>query len=129
MATIRRDMQDNVDDIVENAKELADWRRYVRSAPWVAMGAAAAIGFLAVPKKLKVMSPDPDTLADLAKDNRLVVEHKPEAAARSGVAHSAFTMLSSMVLRATMAYAGQKLGRIFGEQAAEPSTGEQGTTP
>jgi len=50
MARIRRDLNGNVDEIVESAKELTDWRLFVRSYPWASVGAAAAAGYLVAPR-------------------------------------------------------------------------------
>jgi hypothetical protein len=50
MARIRRDLNGNVDEIVESAKELTDWRLFVRSYPWASVGAAVAAGYLVAPR-------------------------------------------------------------------------------
>jgi hypothetical protein len=50
MARIRRDLNGNVDGIVESAKELTDWRLFVRSYPWASVGAAVATGYLVAPR-------------------------------------------------------------------------------
>lgn len=123
MNTIRSNLGGEVDGIVANAQQLTDWRHYVRSFPWASLGAAAALGFAAVPRKLQILSPDKETLAQLARENRLVVQQQTEVSQRPGVVASMFNLAGNMALRAGIAYLGQQAGKIFGEQAAdEPAT-------
>jgi hypothetical protein len=119
MEYLRGELNDEYGAIVRGARVLADWHYYVRTFPWATVGAAAALGFLAVPRRLEVMSPDAATLAKLAKSNRLVVKPKPEAHAQSGIVGSLLTLAANAALRAAIAYAGQKTGKVFGHQAAE----------
>ena len=122
MAAIRRDMHDEVDGIVENAKELVDWKYYVRQWPWAAVASAAAVGYLMVPRKIEVMRPDAATLAKLAKDNRVVVESQPQTAAKSSsLVSTILSLAANTALRAGVAYAGQQLESAFGTAAAEPA--------
>lgn len=120
MAQIRGGLGEEVEGIVVNARQLANWRYYVRTFPWASLGAAGAIGYMLVPRRLEIISPDADTLAKLAKDNRLVVEHKPTAEEKPSATAAVAGLLGNILLRAALAYAGQQAGKIFGEQAADP---------
>ena len=51
MAQIRHDMHEEVQGAVRGAQSLTDWRSMVASHPWAALGAAAAVGYLAVPHR------------------------------------------------------------------------------
>ena len=51
MEELRRDLGRNVEETVENARVMLDWRHYVASHPWLCMTAAAAVGFLLVPRR------------------------------------------------------------------------------
>ena len=51
MAALRRELADDVEHVAESAKAMTDWTFYVRRFPWLAVGAAAAVGFLLVPRK------------------------------------------------------------------------------
>lgn len=126
MAVIRREVQSDVGEIVEDAQTLLNWRFYVKRYPWVCLSAATAIGYLVVPKRLEVMSPDAETLQKLAKKNRLVVKQKPEAHARGGLGGAVFTMLANTLLRAGVAYLGQQSGKVLGTQAARQPSASSG---
>ena len=46
MAVIRRDLHRNVSESVAGAEAVMDWGRYTWTYPWIALGAAAAAGYL-----------------------------------------------------------------------------------
>lgn len=119
MDAIRTNLHVDMDRLVVNARHLTNWKHYVRSFPWASVGVAAALGYIAVPRKLEIRSPDREALEQLAKDNRLVVQHAPKGEERRGVLMSAANLLGNMLLRAGIAYAGQQAGRIFGEHASK----------
>jgi hypothetical protein len=122
MEQLRGELNEEYGAIVRGARVLADWHYYVRTFPWACVGAAAALGFLAVPRRLEVMSPDAETLAQLAKTNRLVVKQKPEVHERNGgMVGALLTLAANTALRAAIAYAGQQSGKLFGAKAAQGS--------
>lgn len=110
--------------VAGGARELADWRYYVRRYPWVALGVAGALGYFAIPRRLEIMSPDAKTLEHLAKHNKLVVEARPPAAQKTSLMDTLLTMTGNVLLRAGTAYVGQQMGKLFGEAAAEPPARE-----
>src|SRR5437763_1024954 len=58
MAQVRADLQRSAEGLKHNAQTLTDWRYYVRQHPWLAVGAAGAVAFLAVPRRTKPVSLD-----------------------------------------------------------------------
>lgn len=46
MAVIRRERHSNVRESVAGAEAVIDWGRYTWTYPWIALGAAAAVGYL-----------------------------------------------------------------------------------
>ena len=82
MSQIRRDLDEQVDDIVDSAREitekLTDWRGYVSSHPWLVLGAAAAVGYWVVPTRIAVDRPVADTLASLAKSGEIKLTRPDE---------------------------------------------------
>lgn len=118
---VRRRLLSEANAVAGGARELADWRYYVRRFPWGAVCAAGALGYLAVPRRLQVMSPDVKTLEQLAKRNHLVVETKPASAQKSTLADSLLTMAGNVLLRAGVAYVGQQMGRWFEQPTGAPA--------
>ena len=123
MAQIRCDLNEGVEDLVEHAREMADWRYYVRAYPLASAAAAAAIGFLAVPRKPQIISPDAKTLAELAKKNQIVVVDRPRAEKGRTLSGSLFNLVASLAMRGLMAYIGQQAGKVVGREAAEETDG------
>jgi len=122
MASVRTTLDENVHELAENARNLTDWRYYVKAAPWGAVGAAAAIGYFIVPRRIQIVQPSADEIAKLAKRHQIVVEHKAKAEAKQGgPAQRVMTMRANAMLRAVTAYASQQAGKVFGQQAADKS--------
>lgn len=120
MARIRSEIDHNVEDIVDNARILADWRYYVHAYPWAAAAAALAAGYLLVPRRIEIVSPDAETLLDLARRNRIVVEANPRREKRErSLLNSMFTLAANAAVRGLIAFVGQQAGKLFAEQAAE----------
>ena len=119
MANIRRDLSEDVEAVVENAKELTEWRNFVKRHPVLSVSAAAAIGFLLVPKRLNVMSPDARDLERLAKRNRLVVKPKAEVKRQAGMVRPVVNVVAGAVLRSCATMAGQHLGKLLNPNQAE----------
>jgi hypothetical protein len=128
MQEIRRKLGPEVDAVVDNALQLTNWKYYVRSFPWGSLGAVAALGYFAIPRKLETIRPDPETIKQLARENRLVIEHKPKAEQKPGLMESLFNLAGNVVLRAGLVYLGQQAGRFLGEHASQPA-GEEVATP
>lgn len=122
MARVRRELDENVVAVVQQAKELADWRNFVRRHPLLTVSAAAAVGFLVVPKRLNVMSPDSETLEKLAKRNRLVVKPKNEVRRQAGLITPLVNLVTGAVLRASLSMAGQHFGKIVASNTTDQST-------
>jgi len=67
MGQIRRELHEDIREVVAGAEAATDWRRYVRSYPWAAVGAAAVVGFLVVPKASRSAPRDAARQSDVAE--------------------------------------------------------------
>jgi uncharacterized membrane protein YkvA (DUF1232 family) len=113
MAEIRRELHEDVREVVATAEAVTDWRAYLSRYPWVALGAAFAVGYLVVPRRHRPVA----TRADLSEvreavesARQTVVEAamgKDEGAARrrKGLIGAALGMLTPLALRAAQGYA------------------------
>ncbi len=123
MAEIRGNLHHEVEDIAKNARVMSDWRYYVRAYPWACAGAAVALGYLVVPNRLQVISPDVNTLLKLAKKNRLLVKPEAEPHKRGGIVGPLFTLAANTIVRGLISYAGQQMGAVAGRQASAATDG------
>lgn len=84
MRAIRRDLRANVQGIVVNANQLFDWRNYVRSFPWLTLGAAAFVGYLLVPRRkyatLAIPKKTQESLESLRQEIQAAVAPPPQPA-------------------------------------------------
>lgn len=111
MAEVRSDIDQDVQEIVEGARDLRDWRTYVRSYPWACASVAVAVGYLIVPQRPAVSQPSDEMLAELAKQSRLAaMQDLPTKASRSG---RVAAFVGGLALRGIASYVGQQAGKYF----------------
>lgn len=110
MAHVRDELTEDVQDIRARVQSWKDWRTIVKKHPWAIVAGAAAIGYLLVPKRPRIVYADSDTLAKVATQQPLKVE-------ASEVKHP--SMLGNLVRSAgstafhgLVAMAGRQLGHI-----------------
>ncbi len=85
-----------------------------------------AAGYLMVPSRYEIRSPDADALTKLAKRHRLVVEANPTATARTSMVGSAATFVGQLLLRQALAMAGQRLSAMFAVDEHDEAEAPQG---
>jgi len=109
MAQIRRELHEDVREVVASAEAVTDWRRYIRMYPWAALGVAAAAGYLIVPKKRRSIPKDIATHADVAQVREVVEDAKARKKPRKGLIGLALGFAAPIALRAAQGYAVQFL--------------------
>jgi hypothetical protein len=105
MQQVRHDLGDEVGELVESAKDMTDWRKYVRANPWVCLAAAAAIGYVVVPKRPARFRLNPADLKELARHTKLQATTKPDS---RGWRKTLLTFVTSAAARAAMNYVKQQ---------------------
>lgn len=119
MEQIRCDLSQSVETLVESAREMTDWRYYVRQYPWAGVAAAAVVGYVIVPQRMPAYTSDTAAMERLMKRHRLMVA---EPVKKGGLAGAVFGMISSLAMRGLMAYVGQQASRMFNPQEGDGST-------
>ncbi len=124
MEEVRCDLDQDVQGIVEAARDMRDWRSYVRSYPWVCVGAALAVGYLLVPRRHVPMQPNAETIAELVKQSRLAATPlvTPLGKARGLL----LRCVGNLVVQGVSAYVGQQASKHLGPQAhSSPRDGQR----
>lgn len=103
MEELRRDLDLSVDEASATARQWSDWRYVVKRYPWATAGVVAAIGFLIVPSRPRIISPDAETLIQLAKKHKLVLGEEPKKPTASLTGKVAALVLAAAG-RTAMAY-------------------------
>jgi hypothetical protein len=126
MAELRRDLITDVRQVSDGARVMTDWKFYVGRFPWVALGLAALAGFMLIPKKKAVISPDQDALAELVRKKhlRLNVDHKQE---KPGLLNAIVATGASVAAKAAMGYFGERMRSVAAQKAHQQSEFEAST--
>jgi len=119
MQGIRCDIDQDLEDVSASARSLVDWKHYVKAYPWVCLGAAAALGFLIVPKRSAAASGDLPAPAEPANTSRPVVPSAPTVA--RGVVDALVGAVAGIAVREAIAYLGQNAERLLG-MTSRPET-------
>jgi hypothetical protein len=116
MAQIRRELHEDVRGAVEGAQSLTDWRSQVRNHPWVALGAAATLGFLIVPRRRQEPVPAIVAVAPAAAAPATPTSPAEPRKKRWGIIGSALGLLAPIAVRAVQNYAIQYLEQWIASQ-------------
>lgn len=120
MAQIRHDLHHDVQGVVAGAEAVTDWHRYLRSYPWVALGAAAAAGYLLVPRRHR--PPEIQAIPVPAEPFiQPAASLTPEKPAR-GVVSMVWGLLGPVMVRAAQSYAVNHLESWIAQPHRQGST-------
>lgn len=121
MQNVRQEMGHEVHAVVERAKELSDWRYYVRQHPWICAGSALALGFLAMPSRRK-QSLGPDVQRLISQLNKHGLTVAASKAAPGGLLAQALAMAGPIVLRNAASLLTRRLSGSETHHAPDAST-------
>jgi hypothetical protein len=124
MAELRCALTGNVHAVSRSARVMTDWTFYVRRFPWATMAIAVIAGYLLVPKKKNIISPDQEALAQMVRKHqlRLDVDHKAE---KPGLAHSLLALAASWAAKAGVGYVGELMRTAAVNRAHESARPER----
>lgn len=112
MQGIRRDIDRDLVDVSASAHSMVDWKHYVTTYPWVCLGAAAALGFLVVPKRSAAINAEVAAPTEPAKVGRPVATSSPSAT--RGLIDAIVAAAVSVAVRKTIAYFGPRVETFLG---------------
>jgi len=122
MDEVRCNLGDNMQEIVKEARELGEWRSYVKSYPWVCVGAAVAAGYLIAPRRGRTPQVNAQSSAELPNQNRLLAATVPP---RGSVRSAVLAFVGNLVVRGVASYVGEQAGKLLADKAAKPSQDNQ----
>jgi hypothetical protein len=129
MQHVRQDMGEGVQEVVHGARQLSDWKYYVRKHPWACVGSAFALGFLATPARRRILSGNVDIaqIVEQLKQQGLDTGSLGmglAAGAGGGLASRAFSLLWPILLRNAGAMVAQHLAARGQATPPDPTTAE-----
>jgi hypothetical protein len=131
MAELRRELLSDVHEVGRSARVMTDWRFYVRRFPLATAAVVGLVGFMLVPKKkeVKVISPDPDALADMFKKEQLRVQTPASAKESPGLFKTLALMGITWAAKAGMNYLGERVRTAAVNKAHEPTRTAPSASP
>jgi hypothetical protein len=113
MRAVRSELREDVQEIVANARVMAEWQYYVRTYPWLCVGAATAAGYLLVPPRVNVVRPDSRELADMVRQHQLALKAELKPRPATGVLGSLVNMAAGAALQGVMAIASYQMDQLL----------------
>jgi hypothetical protein len=120
MLQIRGELNEDVSGVMASVKRLLNWRSYLQRFPKSSLALAAAVGYLIVPRKTEILTPDADALEELSKRHKLVVEKQPKSAGSTGAGSPLMRLVISTLLRAGIMKATESFGVRKTPRTPEP---------
>jgi hypothetical protein len=122
MASLRREIASDVEQVTESARAMTDWTFYVRRFPWAAVGVAAAAGYLLVPrKKPATVAPTAEQLAALANSKEFAAaatqQLKPPESLLKGLA----VTVAAIAGKAALSYVTDQIRTKAAGETREPT--------
>lgn len=109
MREVRRELGH---DLAISARDITDWRSYVRARPWLAVASAAALGYILAPKGPPVVRLSGIDIQRLMHDGQTNASVSAAPKAKKSIAMSLVSMLAGLAARAAMAHVTQRLTAI-----------------
>lgn len=119
MQQVRRELVGDVQALAENVQVLTDWRHYVKSHPWLCLGAAAVVGYAIIPKARSAQPLDAAAMKELLDAAKAHPSAPPKAS--GGITSVLFGMVTSTLLQAGMGLVTQHLNDFLAPPGATPS--------
>jgi hypothetical protein len=112
MAQLRGELRTDVTQTTAAAKQLTDWRYYVRQYPWVTAAAVTAVGFMLVPRKREKPLIDEAALQKMVAEKRVVVIPQKPTEAKKSMVGSIGALLAAAATRAAMNYVSSRFAEM-----------------
>src|SRR5262245_36057535 len=123
MHEVRSELGDDVEEFVESARTITDWRYYVERYPWVCLAAAFALGYVVVPKRMPVINLYADAVLELAKKKQLVIKPERKNPEKRSWRAGLVSLLANAAINGATAYMRQ---RSAGETSPRTFAGANG---
>lgn len=124
MQQVRTDLRQNVQELVDSAREMTVWQRYVQAYPWTCLGVAAVAGYFIVPSRGRLPAPDAQMLADLVDAQvakQLSEKSKPAGGVMSSMVSGALGMAVNGLLTQGASFLTQQLSQYLTHSLASRS--------
>jgi hypothetical protein len=114
MLEVRRDLDDDVQEISNGVRDLVEWRTYVKRYPWVVLGSAFVLGYAIVPRSRKRWIASHGAAESLTGFQPVVSESlQPQHRVRD----AALSFIGNLLLRGTLNFVSIQTEKILANYA------------
>jgi hypothetical protein len=122
MAELRRVLECDVREVSRGARVMTDWKFYARKFPWAVAGGALVAGYLLVPKRKRVVKPDPAMIEELVRQKKIKVESVTKQPDQPGMMKSLLMMGLTYAVKAGAQYMTQQMAAAAQNKAHAAET-------
>jgi hypothetical protein len=127
MARIRRELHEDVAEVVDEASGVLDWRAHIRNHPWTATALAAGIGYFLIPRRAtsvtKVVVAEPNrAMAAMGNHDQAVSTAQSSRISPWKIGWSLLSFAGPLALNAAQAYASSWIESFLVQQSRAPGT-------
>ncbi|MFO1092735.1 MAG: hypothetical protein U0992_05385 [Planctomycetaceae bacterium] len=119
MRLIRQRVRAEAINVLAGANRLKDWRFYPRQFPWVTVGAAAALGFSAIPQRRRPTSAAAANLPGTVHERQHIFTARADrtdaSSNKTGLAAGLFSTVAILVVKHGLPIAARYFGRRLNE--------------
>ncbi|TVQ01764.1 MAG: hypothetical protein EA381_04590 [Planctomycetaceae bacterium] len=123
MEEVRCDLDEGAHEIAESARDMGQWRHYVRNYPWVCVGVAWAVGYVIVPRRRLGVRKVNRTLDEVADHSRLLTQSQKTSV--KGVRTAVLMFAGNLLWRGAMSYATRQANQYLAARSANSPPEDQ----
>jgi len=120
MEEVRCDLDEGAQEIVASARDLGEWRYYVKNYPWICVGTACAVGYVIVPRRRLGWRTVNQALAESGQ--RLTMSR---SLSPSGIRNSVLSFAMNLLGRRALEYAARQANLLLAPQSVESPSKDQ----
>jgi len=120
MAEVRCDLDEGAQEIVDSTRDLGDWQHYVKSYPWLSLGAACLIGYMVVPRRRVELPRGDQSLAETAGPEAGLPN--PSSSWTAGISKAVQTYAGNLLWRSALSLAGRQLNQYLAVRSGTPAS-------
>lgn len=118
MAEVRADLDDGAQEIAESARDLGEWRHYVKSYPWVCLGVACVVGYLIVPRR-RVGPENARQMSEWIEQSRVLAN--PPSPSNRGVLGAIRAVAGNLLWRSALSFVARRATQAVAAALTSPA--------
>jgi hypothetical protein len=119
MAEVRADLDDGAQEIAEGARDLGEWRHYVKTYPWLSMGVACVIGYVIVPRRRVGPEIAQQLIAEWIAQSRVVTN--PPSLSTRGVLGAFRAIAGNLLWRSAISFVARRATQAVAAAITSPA--------